>query len=84
MAANREVILMEPNLLPTTEGRKFRSEAEYRLWQTELAAEYRGTSRGKGLVSRIVNTVRGLAAQKDAPRGKAQRVHDRRPARQRS
>jgi hypothetical protein len=75
---------MEPNLLPKTEGRKFRSEAEYRLWQIELAAEYRGTQRSKGLVSRIVNMVRGLAIQKDAPRGEAQRVHNRRPARQRS
>jgi hypothetical protein len=75
---------MEPNLLPKTEGRKFRIEAEYRLWQIELAAEYRGTQRGKGLVSRIVNMVRGMAIQKDAPRGKAQRVHNHRPARQRS
>jgi hypothetical protein len=64
---------MEPNLLPKTEARKFRSEAEYRLWQIELAAEYR-----------IVNIVRGMAIQKDAPRGEAQRIHNRRPARQRS
>ncbi|MBN2303663.1 MAG: hypothetical protein JXQ72_04260 [Anaerolineae bacterium] len=56
---------MEPNLLPKMESRKFRSEAEYRLWQFELAAEIgaakRDTERGKGLVSRIVNSVRSLA-----------------------
>jgi hypothetical protein len=74
---------MEPYLLPKTELRKFRSEAEYRLWQHELAAQYRGTQRSRGLVSRIVNMVRGWAARKDAPRGKAQRVKNRRPARQR-
>jgi hypothetical protein len=75
---------MEPNLLPKKEMRKFRSEAEYRLWQLELAAEYRGTQRGKGLVSRIVNMIRGWAARNDAPRDEARRVHNGRPARQRS
>ncbi len=73
---------MEPNLLPTTKPRTFRSEAEYRLWQLELAATYRETDRGKGLVSRIVNLVRHWAPQKDAPRTKAQRVNNRRPAKQ--
>ena len=75
---------MEPNLLPKTEVRKFRSEAEYRLWQVELAAEYEGTERGKGLVSRIVNIVRGWAIQKNAPRSVSPRGHNHRPARQRS
>jgi hypothetical protein len=76
---------MEPTLLPKTETRTFRSEAEYRLWQHELAADARGSNRGEGVVSRIVNSVRNLVPQKkDAPRQKAQRVTGRRPAKQHS
>ena len=75
---------MERYLLPKTQRRKFRSEAEYRLWQFAFFGERRSTRRGKGLVSRIVNMVRGLATRKDAPRDDAQRVQDHRPARQRS
>ena len=54
---------MEPNLLPRTEARKFRSEAEYRLWQLELAAQYRESEHSKGLVSRIVDLVRDWVSQ---------------------
>jgi hypothetical protein len=79
---------MEPTLLPKTETRKFRSEAEYRLWQHEVAADAGNGKRGNGLVSRVVNAVRNLAPQqKNAPREKSQRINDRRsrrPAKQHS
>ncbi|MBN1562437.1 MAG: hypothetical protein JXA10_01260 [Anaerolineae bacterium] len=79
---------MEPTLLPKTKSRKFRSEAEYRLWQHELTANVRQDKRGEGLLSRIVNRVRNMASrQQDAPRQEAPRVRgrsDRRPAKQHS
>ena len=67
---------MEPTMLPVKKTRTFRSEAEYRLWQHELVEDARPTGNGKGLVSRIVNNVRGWATQEaDTPR--KQRVNGR-------
>lgn len=54
---------MEPNLLQTQHMRKFRSEADYRLWQHELAASIRPVARRQGLASRVANLVREWAAQ---------------------
>ena len=73
---------MDPNFLQTKAMRKFNSEAEYRLWQVQLAEDVRQSEPGEGLVSRIVSGVRNWSAQPTESERK-QRVSSR-PAKQRA
>ncbi len=50
---------MEPTYNAPIKNRRFRTEAEYRLWQHEMAMLARPSTR-PGLVNRIVNGVRSL------------------------